>query len=112
MPFEREVDALPGFFQASSVRSTERQHVTEKPEAVMREIVRIAPPGALICDPFAGSGTTGIAAVLEGRAFVGVELSEAYFEIGRARFEALDTNVHRGSVGGSQGALFSEGTDA
>lgn len=67
---------LPGFYQASSPR--EREHITQKPLSVMRELVKIAPPSETILDPFMGSGTTGAAAVLEGRRFIGVELVEHY----------------------------------
>jgi site-specific DNA-methyltransferase (adenine-specific) len=42
-------------------------------------------PGALVLDPFAGSGTTGCACALEGRRFVGCEIDERYAEIARAR---------------------------
>lgn len=74
---------LPGFFQASSPR--EREHITQKPLDVMRQIVRIAPKGGVVLDPFMGSGTTGVAAVLEGRRFVGSELIETYAEISEKR---------------------------
>jgi len=40
----------------------------------MREVVKIADPGGLVLDPFNGSGTTGVAAVLEGRRYLGIEL--------------------------------------
>lgn len=40
----------------------------------MRELVKIAPPHGVVLDPFAGSGTTGVAALNEGRWFVGVEM--------------------------------------
>lgn len=49
-------------------------HPTLKSIALMRWLVRlITPPGGIVLDPFAGSGTTGIAALLEGARFVGVE---------------------------------------
>lgn len=79
MPLDREVGALPGFYQASPPRN--RQHVTQKPLDVMREIVRIVPAGGVILDPFAGAGTTGAAAVLEGYRFVGVELTEHFADV-------------------------------
>jgi DNA modification methylase len=50
-------------------------HQTQKPQELMRTLVRLfSDPGDLICDPFAGSGSTGVAAVHEGRRFVGWEL--------------------------------------
>jgi site-specific DNA-methyltransferase (adenine-specific) len=45
----------------------------------------VARPGALVLDPFMGSGTTGIAALRESCRFVGVELSPEYAEIARRR---------------------------
>ncbi len=49
-------------------------HPTVKPMGLLRWIVRlVVPPGGVVLDPFAGSGSTGIAAVLEGRPFVGIE---------------------------------------
>ena len=44
----------------------------------MRDIVKITEPGGRILDPFAGSGTTVLAAVLEGYSATGFELSEEY----------------------------------
>lgn len=108
MPFDRGVGSLPGFFQRNSVPSDERQHVTEKPiDGVMREVVRIAKPGDLILDPFAGSGSTGVAALIEDRAFIGVEMSRAYFDIAIERFRALENLEHRKDSERGQIGLFS-----
>jgi DNA modification methylase len=61
-------------------------HPTVKPLELMRWLVRLAcSPGGLVLDPFCGSGTTGAAAALEGRRFLGIELEPAYIEIARAR---------------------------
>jgi DNA modification methylase len=61
-------------------------HPTVKPIALMRWLVRlVAPPGGVVLDPFAGSGTTGIAAIMEGRLFLGVERAPAYVDIACAR---------------------------
>lgn len=52
----------------------------------MQWLVRlVTPPGGLVLDPFAGSGTTGIAASLEGFRFVGIEQDEHHVNIARAR---------------------------
>jgi site-specific DNA-methyltransferase (adenine-specific) len=76
-------EALPGTFAYPPVHASEREHQTEKPLALMEEVVRIAPPGALVLDPFCGAGTTGMACIRRGRRFLGCELSEGY--AGRAR---------------------------
>jgi site-specific DNA-methyltransferase (adenine-specific) len=49
--------------------------------------VQIVPEGGTILDPFAGSATTGVAAKLEKRNFIGFELSKEYFEIGKQRLQ-------------------------
>jgi DNA modification methylase len=66
-------------------------HPTVKPIALMRWLVRlVTPPGGTVLDPFCGSGTTGIAAKLEGFEFVGIEMSDEYCELSRARIEAAE----------------------
>lgn len=63
---------------------TERVHVTQKPEGLVREILSVAPAG-LVLDPFMGSGTTLRAAKDLGRHVIGIELDEAYCEIAAKR---------------------------
>ena len=53
----------------------------------MRDIVRITEPGGHILDPFAGSGTTILAAVLEGFTATGIEMSDEYARLARDRIE-------------------------
>lgn len=61
-------------------------HPTVKPLGLMRWLVQlICPEGGIVLDPFAGSGSTGIAAVLECRGFVGIERDPEYLEIACAR---------------------------
>jgi 16S rRNA G966 N2-methylase RsmD len=63
-------------------------HPTVKPIDVMRWIVRLVTPhGGLVLDPFAGSGSTGAAAVLEGACFRGIEREAMYVPIARARIK-------------------------
>lgn len=67
---------------AQSVRGVRNHHPTVKPVALMRWLVKlVTPPGGTVLDPFAGSGTTGVAAVLEARGFVGVEMEPEYVPI-------------------------------
>ncbi len=64
------------------------QHPTVKPLALMRWLVRlVTPPGGAVLDPFAGSGTTVEAAILEGFDVVAVESHEPYLALIRARVE-------------------------
>jgi len=61
-------------------------HPTVKPVALMRWLCRlVTPPGGLVLDPFAGSGSTGVAALQEGFRFLGMEQDPAYGAIARAR---------------------------
>ena len=61
-------------------------HPTVKPLALMQYLCRlVTPPSGVVLDPFMGSGTTGIAAKLEGFGFVGIEREAEYLEIAKAR---------------------------
>jgi site-specific DNA-methyltransferase (adenine-specific) len=63
-------------------------HPCPKPISWMRWlVVRGSLPGETVCDPFLGSGTTGVACVQLGRAFVGVEIERRYFDIACQRIE-------------------------
>ena len=70
-------------------RKTKAQnfHPTVKPIELMRYLVRLTktPTGGVVLDPFTGSGTTGIACVLEGREFIGIEREAEYVEIAKKR---------------------------
>lgn len=65
-------------------------HPTVKSLKLMRYLILLGSrPGDIILDPFCGSGTTCVAAKLEDRRFIGVELSPEYFEIMKARVKAV-----------------------
>lgn len=65
-------------------------HPTQKSVALMRWLVRlVTPPSGTVLDPFAGSGSTGVAALAEGLRFFGIEREAAYFEIVRARLQGF-----------------------
>lgn len=61
-------------------------HPTVKPIELMRRLIRlVSRPGHTIIDPFMGSGTCGIAAVLEGRNYIGIEREDDYFTVASTR---------------------------
>ena len=66
--------------------ATKSGHPYEKPVELMRVLLR-GIEGDLVLDPFMGSGTTGVACMNLGRKFIGIEISEKYFEIACRRIE-------------------------
>lgn len=81
-----------GAGRTGGVRNT---HPTVKPVELMRYLCRlITPPGGLVLDPFMGSGTTGIAARLEGFQFAGIEQESEYLAIASARITAHTKEHH------------------
>lgn len=87
-----ELGVLPGVISVPVV-AKDKRHLTGKPIALMQQIVRICAPGGMILDPFAGSGSTGVAALAEGYRFIGIEQSAAYAEIARQEL-ALAAQPH------------------
>ena len=88
MPISRPVSCLPGVFRYGNPQN--RVHVTEKPLQLMKDVVQICEPGGRILDPFAGAGTTVLAAAQQGYQAVGIEVTDAYFQLGTERVrEAL-----------------------
>jgi adenine-specific DNA-methyltransferase len=72
-------DCVPGYVG---------KHPCEKPLSLMTHIVGTSSkPGQTVLDPFAGSGTTGVAAVQMGRNFIGIEREPKYFDIACRRIE-------------------------
>jgi len=70
----------------SEDRKSTNHHPTVKPVSLMRYLCRLVTrPEGIVLDPFMGSGTTGIAANMEGFNFIGIEMDEEYIEIARAR---------------------------
>ena len=75
--------------KAGAVRY-QRRHPTEKPVELLTPLIEYAcPPGGLVLDPFAGSGSTLDAARQSGRRAIGIEADEAYCEAAARRLSAL-----------------------
>ena len=69
-----------------STKPAQNFHPTVKPLALMRYLIKlVTPPGGTVLDPFLGSGTTALAATLEGFEWIGCEMTEDYWPIIEAR---------------------------
>ena len=77
--------ALDGFFEQSTISPAKRQHVTQKPVEVMRQLIKVVPEDGIVLDPFMGSGSTGVACIMEGRRFIGCEMVPDYQRIAQDR---------------------------
>jgi DNA modification methylase len=71
----------------SIARSGNPEHPTQKPVPLMEAILK-GTDSAVICDPFMGSGTTGVACASLGRKFFGIEFERKYFDIACERIAA------------------------
>jgi site-specific DNA-methyltransferase (adenine-specific) len=86
--------AKPSTAEKSAGLHGRNEHATVKSIELMRWLVRlITPPAGLVLDCFMGSGTTGIAAVLEGARFVGIEQRPAMVEVARKRIAHWETGA-------------------
>lgn len=72
------------FIDSGTLPTSKFDHPTVKPDAVMAKILRNL-PGERICDPFMGTGSTGVAAVLAGKKFFGIERNEKHFDMALRR---------------------------
>jgi DNA modification methylase len=65
-------------------------HPTEKAVSILKPLIRsFSKPGDIVLDPFAGSGSTAVAAALSGRRYIGIELEGAYCNHARARLAGV-----------------------
>jgi DNA modification methylase len=95
------------FFYCAKANKKERNagtdgannHPTVKPLKLMRYLVKlVTPPGGIVLDPFLGSGTTAMAAVMEGFDWVGCEMTEEYWPIIEARIEWAKTEAKKSPI--------------
>ena len=83
---------LPGCLRYP-VLQRDKHHQAGKPTDLMRQLVKVCPPGGTVLDPFAGSATTGVAALLEGMNFVGCEVVPEYAAIARKRLAEAEVST-------------------
>jgi DNA modification methylase len=73
-------------------KGIEREHPCPKPLDLIRFLIdKFSNASEIVLDPFVGSGTTAVAAKMEGRNYVGIEISEKYCEIARRRVASAPT---------------------
>ena len=72
----------PGYLGISKIIPKATDHPTPKPPELARHFIRLhTKPGERVFDPFTGGGSSGVAAVLEGRGFVGIEIDQTWFDL-------------------------------
>lgn len=89
---DNSVGSAARFFYCAKASKSEKgkdnPHPTVKPIELMKYLIKmVAPKGALVLDPFMGSGSTGVAAIKLGRRFIGIEKEEEYFNYAKKRIE-------------------------
>lgn len=78
------------FSSGAKKTNGEKVHPTQKPVELIERIIKDGSDvGAVVLDPFMGSGTTGVACVNTNRKFIGIELDEQYFEIASKRISGV-----------------------
>lgn len=89
--FNNNGKAIHDFFETSVTPAGERtfgRHPTQKPVMLLSQMVQLlSNEGDTVFDPFMGSGSTGVAALMNKRNFIGSEINEEYCETSRARME-------------------------
>ena len=89
--FVQENGPFPGCIE-EHVRQTDKYHIAGKPTPLMEKLCNIVSHEAIILDPFAGSGTTCVAAAKTGHKYIGVEKMPEYFEIANQRIHQLEAS--------------------
>jgi site-specific DNA-methyltransferase (adenine-specific) len=98
------------FFYTSKASRDDREdgntHPTVKPTDLMRYLCRlVTPPGGIVLDPFAGSGSTGKAAMLEGFGFIGIEREAPSYAIAQQRISRAQAAGHQPDLFASAGPV-------
>ena len=97
MPLQRRetrTETGAGAWEQKGPQPSRNPHPTVKPTDLMRYLCRlVTPPGGIVLDPFAGSGSTGKACALEGFRFIGIERDAEYCEIAEARIAAVEVGL-------------------
>jgi len=77
-----------GVFRVTTTPTDDREHATQKPVELMRQVIEVVTKkGETVLDPFAGSGSTGVACVMDGRKFIGIEMMDHFVEVASNRIK-------------------------
>lgn len=89
--FNNKSKLIHDFFESSLTPKNEKKfgkHPTQKPLSILNHFVEILTnEGDVVCDPFMGSGSTGVSCEINNREFIGIELDADYFDIAKNRIE-------------------------
>lgn len=95
-PFSNVITGIKSFNGGAKVTNGAKLHPTQKPvELIEKFIADSTQQGMTVLDPMMGSGTTGVACVRMGRAFVGIEQQRKYFDIACQRIEKASTEYKK-----------------
>ena len=87
---ERQITDQPNYCQITKPSRTEAMHPTAKPVNLYRWLIKNSSrDGEIILDPFAGSGTIGLASIAEKRRWIGVEADKEFIKHARKRISAV-----------------------
>ena len=111
MPEAKQIPTGDGdIIRCRAVPVKERVHPAEKPVDLLAALVKKTPSDAVVLDCFMGSASTGVAAVMHGRGFVGIEFERRYFDIACQRIEDAQSKVGFGGTA-EQGDLLTANTN-
>lgn len=83
------------YLMAGDKNPLKRKHPAVFPDKIPLDFIRVfCPPGGVVLDPFMGSGSTAVAAILTGRNYIGYDISSEYIEIANERIQ-IEKNQHK-----------------
>ncbi len=93
--FNNESKVLHDFVESSLTSQSEKKfgkHPTQKPISVLNHFTKVLTnENDVVCDPFMGSGSTGVSCEIQNRKFIGIELNEEYYNIAKNRIQNITT---------------------
>ena len=91
-----ELEVLDLELKEPQIKLTKNNHPTVKPIKLMEYLVKlVSKEGAVVLDPFLGSGTTAIACVKLNRKFIGIEKEEEYVKIAQKRIMFWEKSIEK-----------------